>query len=228
MSSDRPNRLVIFDCDGTLVDSQYRIIACMNSAFQAFNLPQPAAEAVRSIVGLTLEDAIGRLLREADRGLAGPIAGVYREAFLALRLSAPEPEPLYEGAAAAIRRLDAAGFLLGVATGKSRRGLDAVLAAHGLAGHFVTLQTADVAPGKPDPTMLRWAMAEAGAAPGTTVMVGDTSFDMEMAVGAGVAGIGVAWGYHPAAELPVAGAAAVIGHFDQLMETVVQLIGAAA
>ncbi len=225
MNATRYNHLVIFDCDGTLVDSQYRIIACMNSAFRSFGLPAPADGAVRAIVGLTLEEGIGRLLPAAPAGLPAQVAGVYREAFRAMRLAAPAPEPLYDGAADAIRRLDAAGFMLGVATGKSRRGLDAVLAAHGLDRYFVTLQTADRAPGKPDPAMLRWAMAEAGAAPATTVMVGDTTFDMEMADRAGIKAVGVSWGYHPAADLPAAGATVMIDDFAQLRAAVAELIG---
>lgn len=214
----------MLDCDGTLVDSQYRIIACMNTAFQAFDLHLPAAADVRGVVGLSLEEAIGRLLPPASE-LVAPLAAVYRRAFRSLRESAPEPEPLYDGAAEAIRRLDAAGFLLGVATGKSRRGLDAVLAAHGLSSYFVTLQTADLHPGKPDPAMLRQAMAEAGAEGTSTVMVGDTTFDMEMARRAGAAAIGVGWGYHPPAALPPAGASVVIDGFGELAGAVVRLIG---
>lgn len=227
MSLSGANRLVVLDCDGTLVDSQYRIIACMNTAFQAFGLHLPAAADVRAVVGLSLEEAIARLL-PPESELVAPLAAVYRRAFLSLRESSPEPEPLYDGAAEAIRRLDAAGFLLGIATGKSRRGLDAVLAAHGLSSHFVTLQTADLHPGKPDPAMLRQAMAEAGAEGMSTVMVGDTTFDMEMARRAGAAAIGVSWGYHPPAALPPAGASAVIDGFGELAGTVVRLIGGPA
>lgn len=224
MSASGANRLVVLDCDGTLVDSQYRIIACMNNAFAAFDLRLPEAADVRGVVGLSLEEAIGRLLPSAS-DLIAPLAAAYRREFRALREQSPEPEPLYDGAAEAIRSLDAAGFLLGVATGKSRRGLDAVLAAHGLASYFVTLQTADLHPGKPDPAMLRQAMAEAGAEAASTVMVGDTTFDMEMARRAGASAIGVGWGYHPPAALSPAGASTVIDGFGDLAGAVVRLIG---
>jgi len=222
---DPPNRLVVFDCDGTLVDGQHRIIACMHASFAAHGLPLPSSASIRAVVGLTLEHGIARLLPVEGTDLVPLVATAYRRESFESRQRSREPEPLYAGAAEAIRALDAAGFLLGVATGKSRRGLDAVLASHGLERHFVTLQTADRAPGKPDPAMLLRAMAEAGAAPESTVMVGDTTFDMEMALRAGAAGIGVAWGYHPAADLPAAGAATVIDGFEDLAPAVERLIG---
>jgi len=173
--STKPNRLVVFDCDGTLVDSQHHITDCMAAAFGEQGLTPPTAEAVRAVVGLALAEAIGRLVPAGAAADLIRLTESYKRAFFALRQRPGMIEPLYDGVAAAIVQLAEAGFLLGVATGKSRRGLDAVLAAHGLSRHFVTLQTADSAPGKPDPTMLRQAIAEAGAAPETAVMIGDTT-----------------------------------------------------
>jgi phosphoglycolate phosphatase len=125
-------------------------------------------------------------------------------------------EPLFPTMLETLSAVEAAGWVLGVATGKSDRGLAHVLASHGIGERFVTLQTADRHPSKPDPAMLVAAIVEAGAAPATTVMIGDTSFDMAMARAAGVRGIGVAWGYHEPAELIAAGADVVATRVDSL------------
>lgn len=196
-----PVRLVVFDCDGTLVDSQHAIVAAMRIAFDEMGLDEPEASSVRHVVGLTLEDAIARLLPRALPELHRQTAAAYRRAFQALRSRPDHQEPLFDGIRAVIDALAGDGVLLGVATGKSRRGLIATLDRHGLGGRFVTLQTVDDNPGKPAPSMLLRAMAEAGVGPGETVMVGDTIYDIEMARNAGTAAIGVAWGYHVAEEL---------------------------
>jgi phosphoglycolate phosphatase len=117
-----------------------------------------------------------------------------------------DDEPLFDGVGALLEQLANDGWMLGVATGKSDRGLNHILAAHGLRDHFITLQTADRHPSKPHPSMIEAAIVEAGAARARTAMIGDTSYDIEMAVNAGVRAVGVAWGYHPAAELVAAGA----------------------
>jgi phosphoglycolate phosphatase len=132
-------------------------------------------------------------------------------------------EPLYQGIADLIDVLDGYGWLLGVATGKSDRGLALCLDHHGLSQRFVTLQTADRHPSKPHPSMIETAMAEAGAAPETTVMIGDTSFDMAMARAAGVVAIGVAWGYHPREELIAAGADYIAEHPSDIVSMVSRL-----
>ncbi|MDX5360037.1 MAG: HAD-IA family hydrolase [Alphaproteobacteria bacterium] len=219
----RPNPLVLFDCDGTLIDSQHVIVACMENAFARHGHPSPGAEAVRRIVGLSIEEAVMALMPGAEPRHIGPVATAYRDGFRTLRLSGQLQEPLFPGARAAVEALDAAGHLLGVATGKSRRGLDAVLALHGLRERFVTLQTADTHPSKPHPSMIVTAMAEAGAAPETTVMIGDTTYDIEMARAAGAHAIGVAWGYHPADELRDAGAHVVLDGFEALAPYVAAL-----
>lgn len=209
-------RLAVFDCDGTLVDSAHNIVAAMTMAFAAHDLPCPAAEAVRRVVGLSLDEAMATLLPETQAAVHLRLAESYKAAFFELRGRPDHRELLYPGAHEAIAALEAAGFLLGVATGKSQRGARAVLEHHGLLGRFVTLQTADVAAGKPHPEMLHRAMAEAGTEPADTVMIGDTSYDIRMAANAGVAGIGVAWGYHPAEELTACGARAVARDFAAL------------
>jgi phosphoglycolate phosphatase len=211
-------RLVVFDCDGTLVDSQRFIVDCMRAAFAASGLEPPAAGAIRRVVGLSLVDAVDRLTGGVDRRLAERLAQRYREEFKARRLAGSTDEPLFPGARELLDALLGRGILLGVATGKAMRGLRHVLARHGLEAHFVTLQTADLHPSKPHPAMLEAAMRETGASPAQTVLVGDTSFDIEMAVAARALPVGVAWGNHPAAELRAAGAAHVLDRFEELLE----------
>ena len=178
---------------------------------------------MRRVVGLSLDEAIGRLLAAPSADLVAQVAEGYRTAFLALRQTPDYHEPLFPGARDALTALDQPLMCLGIATGKARRGLDASLARHGLAHHFVTRQTADDNPGKPHPAMLQRAMAETGAAAHETVMIGDTVYDMTMARNAGVRAVGVAWGYHPPEELAAAGAADVIGEFADLVSTLATL-----
>ncbi len=226
-----PWSLVVFDCDGTLVDSQHAIVSTMAAAFEAAGLPAPDAAAVRRVVGLSLESAVARLLEGADGAPSADaldrqsqrLAELYRRAFHELRSDADYREPLFPGARDALAGLHALQVLLGIATGKGRRGLLATLESHGLADFFVTLQTADSAPGKPHPGMLERAMAETGSAPHDTVLVGDTVFDIEMARNAGVTAIGVSWGYHEAEELAAAGATRVIDSFSQLLPLLASL-----
>ena len=203
------NPLVVFDCDGTLVDSQHSICTAMTRAFEEAKLAPPDRPAILSVVGLSLPLAIARLLPDAEADFHDHLSDRYKLAFQAMRREEGVCEPLYPGIADLVAELDSAGWLLGVATGKSDRGLALCLTHHGLIDRFVTLQTADRHPSKPHPSMLLTAMAEAGAAPDTTVMIGDTSFDIDMGVAAGVRSIGVAWGYHPPAELLASGAQAV-------------------
>lgn len=209
-------RLAVFDCDGTLVDSQHNIVAAMDAAFRAFGLEPVADAAVRRVVGLPLVEAIAALYPEGEAGEHERLSDFYKDAFRVLRQQPDHHEPLYPGTVEALDALERAGTLLAVATGKSRRGLLATLERHGLGARFVTLKTADDGPGKPNPHMLLDAMAEAGAAPEDTVMIGDTIFDIEMALAARTAAIGVSWGYHEPAELSAAGACHIIDAFGDL------------
>ena len=202
--SGAANRLAVFDCDGTLVDSQGIIVAAMTAAFEAGGLAAPDAHGIRHVVGLPLAEAILRLATVPCD--TARLADLYRDAYGARCVLAEFQEPLFHGVGPALDALEQAGYLLGIATGKGRRGLVRVLDRHGLTGRFVTLQTADDCPGKPSPDMLIRARAEVGADRAETVMVGDTIFDMQMARNAGVRAIGVAWGYHEAADLIAAGA----------------------
>lgn len=210
-------RLAVFDCDGTLVDSQVNIILAMRDAFARVGIPAPDDHAIRHVVGLSLVETMVVLLPDADADLHAALADEYRGAYHRLRAAGTlVVEPLYPGIRETIVALADAGWALGVATGKSDRGLALILAHHDLTHHFVTLQTADRHPSKPHPAMLELAMAEAGATPTETVMIGDTAYDMAMAVAAGVRAIGVDWGYHDTATLLDAGAETVVGDTDAL------------
>ncbi len=204
-------RLAVFDCDGTLIDSQASICAAMEQAFAELGLPRPGRNTVRRAVGLSLPQAVRLLLPETGNKMHNAIVDAYKRAFRAARASGELIQPLYDGIVPLLDGLRATGWLLGVATGMSERGLDHCLATHGLSGHFTTLQTADHHPSKPHPAMLEAALFEAAVDPGQAVMIGDTAFDMEMALGAGVRAVGVEWGYHHPDELVAAGAEFVAG-----------------
>lgn len=211
------NRLALFDCDGTLVDSQHNICLCMEDAFTRSSLVAPSRQAMRRVVGLSLLPAMQRLVPSLPLEQQIQLAEDYKAAFQRLRGRGLVEEPLFEGIVEALDELLADGWALGVATGKSDRGLALCLANHGISDRFVTLQTADRHPSKPHPSMAQLAMKEAGAAPESTVMIGDTSFDIIMGVAAGARALGVAWGYHPAEELLAAGAFHVAAHPSELM-----------
>lgn len=210
------SRFVVFDCDGTLVDGQAAICETMELAFANAGLVAPERNKVRRIVGLSLPYALRELAPEASDDQRHAVVEAYKLGYRDLRLSGALREPLFDGIAALIDELDAEGRLLGVATGKSDRGLHACLDTHGIKHRFVSLQTADRHPSKPHPAMLEAALDDAGVSPGDAVMIGDTSFDMEMAVAAGVRAIGVSWGYHEPQELFNTGASAVAETAQQL------------
>jgi phosphoglycolate phosphatase len=215
-------KLAVFDCDGTLIDSQVNILRAMQQSFERHGLAPPDDHATRRVVGLSLVEAMRALLPDADAALHTSLADDYKHAFQRLRADRRlDPEPLYPGIAAILDDLRDSGWLLGVATGKSDRGLALALAHHGLEGHFITLQTADRHPSKPHPSMLHTAMADAAASADQTLIIGDTVFDMLMGANAGVRAIGVDWGYHDGAELIEAGAVGVArdtGHLRHLID----------
>ena len=199
----------------------------MRQAYEAVGLSVPARERLLAIVGLSLPDAFRRLSQGEKSAATHPVDGLvahYKAAFAALRQSPEHLEPLYPGARDALDALGAQpGVVLGIATGKSQRGVRAVLERHGLSARFATIQTSDDAPSKPHPGMVLAAMRETGALPHDTVVVGDTVFDVEMARAAGARAIGVAWGYHPAQALRDAGANAMITDFSELAGALARL-----
>ncbi|MEC7535214.1 MAG: HAD hydrolase-like protein [Pseudomonadota bacterium] len=214
------SRLVVFDCDGTLVDGQAAICQTMEAAFASTGLVAPERNMVRRMVGLSLPYALRELAPDASDEQRHAVVEAYKTGFRDLRLSGALREPLYDGIAGLIDELSGEGWQLAVATGKSDRGLHACLDTHGIRHRFVSLQTADRHPSKPHPAMLEAALFEAAVQPGDAVMIGDTSFDMERAVAAGVRAIGVAWGYHEAHELREAGAVAVAETAEELGELI--------
>lgn len=205
--------LIIFDLDGTLIDSEAIILGAQIEAFARCGLPHPGRAAGLGVVGLTLDIALMQLA-----GLDRPdpvLTETYKQVFNAMRVEAESDpalaEPLYPGVAEMLERLAARpGLQLGIATGKSRRGLDYIVARHGWGSLFATLQSADGAPSKPHPAMILQAMAETGAAPSRTAMVGDSSFDIEMALAAGVLPVAVSWGFQPVERLVALGARHVL------------------
>lgn len=212
-------QLVIFDLDGTLIDSQHVILAAMAHAFDARGHALPPKPEVLAVVGLSLHEAMVALAPHLPEAETLALAGHYRERFVAQRAAGGmmADAPLYPGARAALGRLaQRESLLMGVATGKARPGLEHALASHDLGRFFATTQTADAHPSKPHPSMLRAALAETGCGADLGVMIGDTEFDVAMGRAAGFATIGVAWGYQPRARLEAAGADMVIEDFDAL------------
>ena len=202
-------RLAIFDCDGTLVDSGATIYAALSETFRQRGFEIPAQRIARRVIGLSLVEAMAGLLPEASRDEHAELAEQYKRNFMALRAAGQVEEPLFDGVLELLDALEEDGWLLAVATGKSDRGLKHCLDLHDIHARFVSLQTADRHPSKPHPSMVEHAMADAGAAPERTIVVGDTSFDMAMAANAGATGIGAGWGYHDVEDLIAAGAVAV-------------------
>lgn len=209
-----PLRLVLFDVDGTLVDSQAAIVGAMTRAYGGVGVPAPSRGAILSIVGLSLDLAIARLSPDADAPTQARLVEGYKQAYMADRQAAGKAHsPLYPGTLEMLAELHAVpDYLLGVATGKSQRGLDALIEAHDLRC-FVTRQVADHHPSKPHPSMILTALAETGVAAQNAVMIGDTSYDIDMGRAAGVTTIAVDWGFHPADRL---GADHLITRFEQL------------
>ena len=190
--------LILFDLDGTLVDSRAGILHCTNSAFRALGLAPPEERQVARVVGLSLELALERLLPEGAEHRVVEVTKAYRDAAQEMRARPDFQEPLFPGVPSVLNQLSRPDVHLGIATGKNLTSL------------FSTLQTPDVAPSKPHPAMVERALAECGVGRKRCVMVGDSTFDMEMARNAGILAIGVSWGYHSPAELQAAGAAVII------------------
>jgi phosphoglycolate phosphatase len=190
----------------------------MEDAFNRAGLVPPNRSDIRRIVGLSLFQAVEALIPDHNAVLIEQVAEDYKQAFHRLRGNGLIEEPLFEGISETILALASDGWKLGVATGKSDRGLALCLDHHGIRDHFITLQTADRHPSKPHPSMVHLAMKEAGASPETTVMIGDTTFDIAMGVAAGARSLGVDWGYHEPAELIAAGAYRIVSHASEIFD----------
>ncbi len=214
-------KLVLFDCDGTLADSQHMIMTAMVRTFVQHGLPLPPRAAILHTVGLSMPETMRLLVPDASTADHLIMADTYRREFRGLREHGKVIDPLFPGAKAALTQLARrSDVLLGLATGKSRRGVDALLEREGIAGLFATINTADDAPSKPAPDMILNALAETGVEPRHAIMVGDSIYDMLMAKAAGVKAVGVSWGYHTEANLLEAGASAIVRDFPALLSYV--------
>lgn len=210
-------KLLVFDCDGTIVDSQAGIVLSMDHAFRSLGLEPPARKATLSVVGLSLPEAFSVLAPDADPDVRRMLAERYKSAFRDLDRDPSECEILFPGAKDTIRNLAARDdVVLGIATGKSKRGVDRLIEREGWHGHFVTIQTADDHPSKPHPSMILTAMEETDASPHETIMIGDTTYDIEMARAAKVGALGVTWGYHHRDELEDAGAHHIVEDYADM------------
>lgn len=220
-------RLVIFDVDGTLVDSQEMIFAAFSHAYQGLGLPVPDRAHALSFVGMSLEKIFPLMSPEHDGATHAALTQGYRDAYFHIRQQkgSNATSPFFPGARAALDALRAQDWtLLAVATGKSKRGLDKLIEGYALDGYFQSQQTADHHPSKPHPGMVQACLDETGVDASRAVMIGDTTFDIEMGQAAGVKTIGVSWGYHPVDDLR---ADRIIENFDALHGAIDELIGPA-
>jgi phosphoglycolate phosphatase len=200
------DKLVVWDVDGTLVDSRETIYEAAKESFAVLGEPEPTYDAVRQIVGLGLKEALGVLMPHRSGDDLNRAVDAYRDAFQGWMRRPGFIEPLYVGAAKTLDRLRSDGWKIAMATGKSRRGVDTVMRMHGWADLFDSTHCTDDGPGKPHPSMVLEAMRAVGVPPERTIMVGDTAHDMRMAKSAGAYAQGVSWGFHTSEEIMAGGA----------------------
>lgn len=206
-------KLLVFDWDGTLMDSEAQIIGCMQAAFMDLDKQPPRAEEIREIIGLGLREAVMRLDPLAEEELIDALFQRYRHHFF----SDPEPAAaLFPGVETTLEGLQQAGYLMAVATGKGRRGLDMVLEKTGLSAYFVATRCADETFSKPHPEMLLQLLDFAGVQPDQAVMIGDTEYDLQMAQNAGTHAIAVSYGVHAIERLMQFRPRACLNRIDEL------------
>ena len=204
--------MIVFDWDGTLMDSTTVIATSIQSACRDLGLPVPSDEAARHVIGMGLVQALQHAVPDAPETMYEPLAERYRHYFLAQ----DESIPLYAGAAETIVELHEAGHVLAVATGKSRKGLERALDSSGLRRYFQATRTADQTFSKPHPAMLLELMDELGVDAGRVLMIGDTTHDLQMAINAGVDAVGLTHGAHPEDQLRALQPLALLDDFHEL------------
>jgi len=209
----RAYKLLVFDWDGTLMDSVQRIVQCFQMTFRKGALPEPDPERVKQTIGLPLGHGIARLLPEDRRDEAQALEQHYRDIWLGGTLPL---SPLFDGAAQMLKDFHGEGYTLAVATGKSRVGLEREMAHGQVTELFQHTRCALETQAKPHPEMLQQIMDAVGVAPEETLMIGDTTMDLEMALNAGADGIGVTTGGHPRAQLMGASPVACLDHVTHL------------
>lgn len=218
-------KFAVFDVDGTLIDSAASIVSGVQACWSACGFPDPDPAAVRRTIGLPWEHGVRMLLPGCGEAEFAAIRGYYEDVASGRRTRPPLTEVLFPGTLEALEEIAAAGALLGIVTSRNSRRLAQLLETHGLHDHFVCVKTVDHGPGKPDPYLLRQAMSDVGADRERTVMIGDTTYDIQMAANAGTTGVGVAWGVHEPAELRAAGASHIVEAFHELPSIIHELIG---
>lgn len=218
-------RLAVFDLDGTLLDSAHAIVEGVRACWEACGFPEPDPIAVRRVIGLPWEESIQTLLPGSGPDEVARVKAYHNEVARGLRPRPPRDQTLFPGAAETLAAFEAEGYLLAIITSRSHGRLVDLLDGHGIARHFVSLRTVDHGPGKPAPDLMFQTLAETGADARETVMIGDTTFDIQMARNAGTSAIGVSWGVHESEELHDAGAHHVADDFDELLPAAGRLTG---
>ncbi len=213
--SERPFELLVFDWDGTLMDSAARIVACMQAAALDAGLSSPPADAVRNIIGLSLRQSFMDLFQTTDEDLTHALIDGYRSHFFRPNST---PSQLFPGVEDTLLQLRSEGYLLAVATGKSRAGLDKDLLQTNLAEKFDLTCCADEAAAKPHPQMLVHIMEQLGVEPNDTMMIGDTEYDLQMARNAGTAAMAVGYGVHESQRLLAHGPMGLLEQIEDLVD----------
>lgn len=207
--------LVILDWDGTVCNSEARIVSCMQRASDRVGLPVLEPAAIGNIIGLGLPEAIASLFPEAHSEQRDRLRAYYAEEWQAARV---EPVALFDGVLATLDQLLCAGHTLAVATGKSRRGLEREFEEHGIGHLFAASRCADETASKPDPRMLSELLVETGCDVRDAVMVGDTEYDLRMASAINMTSVGVSYGVHSRERLHECSPHQIIDHFAELLQ----------
>jgi len=225
MKKSNDLKLVAFDLDGTLLDSAASIIAGVTECWAACGFPRPEPSAIRRIIGLPWEESIKSLLPEAGNIEMQKIKTYYEDVSRGIRPRRNRHEELFLGVEEMLAQLDDMGFILGIITSRSGGRLREILKSKGIEHYFLFVKTTDNGPGKPNPELMYQALSETGVAANAALMIGDTTFDIQMARNAGARAVGVLWGVHKPNELLSAGAESVVYDVSEICPTVTKLLG---